>query len=95
VLRDTGDNGTAGTSYFSTKVQCSICDEEALIVFDPPLCQHHWEVALLIEGARGAGLEVTAENLVDLKRSSAHLVDWKVADGDVPALLATYQAVCQ
>lgn len=87
-------HGTASKKNCSTQMlHCTICTEEALIVFKPPLCQRHWEIVLLIEGARSAGLEVTAENLVQVKRSSGHLVRWNVSDDDVPALLMTYQAV--
>lgn len=94
VLRK-GNNGTAGRKYSSTNaVMCSLpsCTEEALIVFNPPLCLEHWEIALLVEGARSAGLGVTVQSLMHVKRSSAHLVAWKVDDSDVPALLKSYQA---
>lgn len=93
-VRDKGNNGTAGKRYFSKKpIECSICTEEALIIFEPPLCPQHWEIALICHRVRGVGLKVTTENIVRVKRETAHLVRWKVADGDVPALLASYQAV--
>lgn len=74
-------------------VSCSIqnCGERGLKFFNPPLCEPHWEVVLLVSRVQREGMAVTPENVREVKHR--YLVRWRIQDHEIPELLAEVQAV--
>lgn len=72
---------------------CSIqnCGEQGLKFFDPPLCERHWEIVLLISRIERRGLVATAQNVQELKDRC--LVKWNIQNHEIPGLLAEVQGV--
>lgn len=67
------------------------CKAEGLHWFNPPLCERHWEIVLLVSRAERHGLAVSPSTIATLKRES--VVKWQVKDHEIPQLLAEIQGV--
>lgn len=72
---------------------CAYCGEPVYSEgIEPPMCERHYEVALLMSRCERQGLAVTAENIIQRMKAATFAV-WHVAEAEVAGLLAGMASV--